>query len=195
MEVDKIGPSESTCRASGTPAQQQLRIPLELSKALYGGVRGWVSHEAMRCIEEQRMLLVKKDLLVSQTCTGTFTRIYGLPCVHVLRTHIYESQAYRPTYEPLRMDQFHTHWMLQREGKPVQLHLLEPRQRIDPIRVQSTLPRSSTQREPSLFEVVEASQQASQQASQHAPSTCSACHTVGHRMGSKACPMKYLDIV
>ena len=34
-------------------AKQQLQIPLELSNVLYGTVRGWVSHEALRKVEEQ----------------------------------------------------------------------------------------------------------------------------------------------
>jgi hypothetical protein len=174
-------------------AKQQLRIPLELSKALYGAVQGWVSHEAMRRVEEQRKLLAKDGPPVSLTCTGTFTRVYGLPCVHVLSTR-----------EPLRLEQFHMHWRLQREGNPV--HLLEPRQRIEPIRAQSVLPKSSTHRELSQFELVEAQMQSQRALSQapssapgrvlgRAPSQCTACHAIGHTRTSRACPRRYSDIL
>ena len=120
-------------------AKQQTRIPLELSGALYGVVRGWISYEALRKVEEQRKLLSKRDFSSTSTCTGTFSRVYGLPSVHVLET-LQE--------EALLLDHFHSHWHLMRSGAP-QL-LLEPRQRIEPARAQSSLPQSSTRREPSL---------------------------------------------
>jgi hypothetical protein len=162
-------------------AKQQIRSPLELDKALYRAVQGWVSHEALRKVEEQRQLRWK-DPPASSTCTGTFTRVYGLPCVHVLRDD-----------QPLRLDEFHSHWRLIRDGAP--FHLQEP-QRIEPRTTQRALPAatqrappaSSTRREPSQFEVVEA--QAARQ-----PPTCSDCHAVGHRRGARACPQRYFNIV
>ena len=160
-------------------ASQQIRTPLELSGTLYGAVRGWVSHEAIRKVEEQRKLLVKTDPPPSPTCTGTFTQVYGLLCLHALKDR---------RGEPLLLEHFHSHWHLKREGSP-QL-LLEPRQLIEP-RVQSSLPRSSTQREPSAFEVVEAAQAQPQRA----PKTCSKCHAVGHIRTSKACPLRYSDVL
>ena len=60
--------------------QQQIRTPIELSGSLYSAVRGWVSHEALRKVEEQRK---RKDPLPS--CTGSFTKSQGLPCAHILR--------------------------------------------------------------------------------------------------------------
>lgn len=56
--------------------------------------------------------------------------------------------------EPLLFEDFHLHWCLIRDRAP--LHLLEPR-RIEP-KVKSSLPASSTKREPSEFEVVEVAQ-------------------------------------
>ncbi|XP_044717341.1 MULE transposase domain-containing protein [Hirsutella rhossiliensis] len=38
-------------------ARQQIRVPIELSGPLYASVRGWVSHEALRKVEEQRKML------------------------------------------------------------------------------------------------------------------------------------------
>jgi hypothetical protein len=71
--------------------------------------------------------------------------------------------------------------------------LLEPRQRIEPFRTQSSLPRSSTKREPSQFEVVEAKVQAVQP--RRAPSKCTKCHAVGHTRTSRACPLRYSDVL
>ena len=99
-------------------AKQQLRIPIELSGTLYGLVRGWVSHEALRKVEDQRKLLNKKDPPPSTHCTGSFIRSQGLPYIHTLRTMIQQSQA-------LKLEHFHSHWHLIRSDTP-QL-LLEPR--------------------------------------------------------------------
>ena len=159
-------------------AKQQTRTPLELSGALYGVVRGWVSHEAMRKVEEQRRLLGKTDPPPSPTCTGTFSRVYGLPCLHAL-------DALQG--EALLLSHFHPHWHLKREGAP-QL-LLEPRQLIEPRG--GAVPKSSTKREPSQFEVVEAAQAEPRRA----PSTCSKCHAVGHIRTSRACPLRYSDVL
>ena len=106
-------------------AKQQLRIPLELSSTLYGVVRGWVSHEALRKVEEQRKLLIKKDQSSFLTCTGVFSRVYGLPCLHILDI----------LQGALLLDHFHSNWHLKHDGAP-QL-LLEPRQRIEPIQAKA----------------------------------------------------------
>ncbi|KAL2888806.1 putative Mutator-like element transposase [Ceratocystis lukuohia] len=82
--------------------RQHLRTPIELDKAIYRAVQGCVSYEALRKVEEQRQLQWK-DPPPSPTCTGTFTRVYGLPCVHVLA----ERQG-----EPLLLQDFHSHWHL-----------------------------------------------------------------------------------
>ncbi|KAL2137775.1 hypothetical protein VTI28DRAFT_8314 [Corynascus sepedonium] len=158
-------------------AKQQIRIPLELDKALYRGVQGWVSYEELRKVEEQRQLLWK-DPPPSPTCTGTFTRVYGLPCVHVLTGR----------QEPLLLEDFHSHWRLIRDGDPLQL--LEPR-RIESKATTSGLPVSSTKREPSKFEVVEATQATRAKR----PSQCTACGEIGHRRTSWVCPKRYSDVV
>ena len=155
--------------------KQQIRTPLTLDKAIYRAVQGWVSHEALRKVEEQRQLQWKEPP-PSPICTGTFIRVYGLPCVHVLIAR---------QNEPLFFEDFHSHWRLIRDGAP--LHLLEPR-RIEPKATKSSLPASSTKREPSEFEVVEAMQA-------KRPSQCTACGEIGHRRTSRACPQRYSDIV
>ena len=160
--------------------KQQIRTPLELSGALYGAIRGWVLHEAMRMVEEQRKLLAKTKPPPSPTCTGTYTRVYGLPCLHAL-------DALQG--EALLLNNFHSHWHLKREDNR-QL-LIEPRQRIEPIRARSLLPRSSTRRESSQFEVVEA--QAARP--RRAQSKCTKCGAIGHTRASRTCPLKYSDIL
>lgn len=111
--------------------------------------------------------------------TGIFSRVYGLPCLHILNA----------LQGALLLNHFHSHWHLKRDGAP-QL-LLEPRQRIEPIRALSSLPSSSTKREPSQFEVVEAQVTRPRRA----PSRCTKCNAVGHTRTSKACPLRYLDIL
>ena len=155
------------------------RTLLELDKALYRTVQGWVSHEALRKVEEQRQRRFREtDPPPSLICTGIFTRVHGLPCLHVLDIR---------QGEPFFLEDFHSHWRLIRNGAPI--HLPEP-QRLEPRRpeTQRRLPESSTQRELSQFEVVEAAQ------AQKAPPTCSKCHAIGHRMNAKACPLRYSDI-
>ncbi len=110
------------------------------------------------------------------TCTGSFSRSMGLPCTHILKSLQEQQQV-------LQLQHFHSHWYLIREGNP-QL-LLEPRRRIDPI--SSRIPLSSTRREPSGFEVVEAVTRAVPR--------CSNCHVLGHTMRSKICPLRYSELL
>lgn len=89
----------------------------------------------------------------------------------------------------LRLQHFHTHWYLQREGSP-QL-LIEPCPQFDQVSVTSALPKTSTQREPLAFENVE---KASQVRTRARP-TCSRRHTQSHTMSSNACPLRYAHLV
>jgi hypothetical protein len=68
---------------------------------------------------------------------------------------------------------------------------LEPRHRSDRIAANSTTSKSqsSTQREPSAFEAVQAAAQPK------ARPTCSRCHKLGHKITSKACPQRYKGIL
>ena len=159
-------------------AKQQIRIPLELSGSLYGAVRGWISYEALRKVEEQRKILSKRDESQSLACTGTFSQVYGLPCFHVLDG----------LQGALLLDHFHSHWHLIREGTPELL--LEPRQCIEPVqRRNPAAPRSSTKRAPSEFEAVEA--QATP--AHRRPNKCTNCGATGHKRTAKACPLRYSD--
>jgi hypothetical protein len=162
-------------------SKQQLRVPLELSGTLYGVVRGWISHEALRKVEEQRKLLASKNPPPSIRCSGRFSRVYGLPCLHTLKD--LEDEA-------LLLSHSHSHWYLRRNGSP-QL-LLEPRQRIEP-RKSRIRAKSSTKQEPSQFEVVEAQTQVTR--THRAPSKCTKCGVIGHRMTSKACPLRFSDVI
>ena len=156
-------------------AKQHLRMPIELSGSIYGIVRGWVSHQALRKVEEQRKCLSYHDI---PDCTGVFSRTHGLPCAHRLK----ELQNHD---QPLELQHFHTQWHLCRRGSPQLLR--EPRRRFDEVAVRSSKPHSSTRREPSGFEMVEVQQRP------RALPTCSRCHTLGHTMTSKACPMRYAE--
>ncbi|KFG84026.1 hypothetical protein MANI_116202 [Metarhizium anisopliae] len=162
-------------------ARQQVRVPVELSGPLYSVVRGWVSHEALRKVEEQRRLIEKNDPPPSPTCTGMFTKSHGLPCVH-------ELMALQQNNGVLLLEHFHSHWHLQRDGEP-QI-LLEPRQRLES-RAEtfqaSRTPQQSTRREPSAFELVEKPRKA--------PSKCSKCGVIGHSRVSRACPLRFEELL
>jgi hypothetical protein len=160
-------------------ARQQMRTPIELSGQLYSIVRGWVSHEALRKVEEQRKL-IEKNPLPSPICSRAFRKSQGLPCVHELIA-LHERQGV------LLLEHFHPHWHLQRDGEP-QI-LLEPRQGLDS-RLEgvssSRKPKQSTRREPSAFEEVEKAKKAA--------SKCSRCGGVGHTRVSRGCPSRFEEL-
>lgn len=76
--------------------RQQIRIPTELSGPLYDSVRGWVSHEALGKVEEQRKLLSRRDPPPSLICAGSFTRSQGLPCLHTQKSLQEHGQVLTP---------------------------------------------------------------------------------------------------
>jgi hypothetical protein len=153
-----------------TQVRQHTRKPTEhLDSSLFSVLRGGVFHEAMKKVEEQRRLLENIDPPVSSVCTGTFTRPFGLPCVHKIK-------SLQDQHKGLHIDNFHKQWHLIRNGA-------QPRPILEPVRVESgiqnrpTLAQSSTQREPSAFERFET----------RAP-TCSISLN-GRSRRSKACPL------
>ena len=155
---------------------QQLRTPLDVSGVLFDAVRGWVSHEALRKVQEQRHLLHR---LHGAPCSHRFTASHGLPCSHTLK--MLEEEK-----ETLSLEHFHPHWYLKRDAvqpRPI----LEPRRVTDVLTQNPTRPITSTRREPSEFERVDSQQKA--------PSKCSKCHTVGHTMTSRACPLRFADLL
>jgi hypothetical protein len=83
-------------------AKQRQRTPIELSGVLYGAVQGWVSHEALRKVEQQRRLLIDSASFPLSVCTASFTRSQGLPCVHKLESLLIQGQA-------LQLEDFHPH--------------------------------------------------------------------------------------
>lgn len=159
-------------------AKQQSRTLLELSQPLYHAVHGWVSYDALYKVDAQRKRLLKGDL---PACTGAFTRSQGLPCAHML-LHIQEQGS-----QALQLQHFHTQWHLRRTDTH-QL-LLEPHRRFDRVTMSSRIPQSSTQREPSGYEAVEAVTRP------RAQPQCSRCHIRGHTRSSKACPQRYEDLL
>lgn len=138
---------------------QQLRAPLDVSGVLFEAVRGWVSHHALRKVQEQRQLLQRPE---SAPCSLMSTSSQGLPCSHLSKRLEEESKG-------LLLEHFHPHWHLKRDAA-------QPRPVMEPRRVQSHIirrpgqPKTSTRREPSAFELVETQKRA--------PSKCSRCHAV-----------------
>ncbi|RKK65642.1 hypothetical protein BFJ69_g16107 [Fusarium oxysporum] len=159
--------------------KQKIRTPIELSSTLYGAVRGWVSHEALRKVEQQRKLLLHEDSGPMSACTGSFSRSQGLPCAHKLKGLLVRDQA-------LQLEDFHPHWHLTRKDN--RRPLLEPRQRVDPVAASSSLPLSSVRRELSGFEVIENARPIRN------PPLCSKCHILGHTRNPNECPLRYSEL-
>lgn len=157
-------------------ASQQLRSPLDVSGVLYEAVRGWVSHYALRKVQEQRQLLQRQE---RPLCSQAFTSSQGLPCSHVLEKLEEEGKN-------LLLEHFHPHWHLKR-GVTQPRPALEPRQVKSHISRRPNQPKTSTRREPSAFELIETRRKA--------PSKCSRCHAIGHTMTSKSCPLRFKDSV
>ncbi|RFU74564.1 mutator-like element transposase [Trichoderma arundinaceum] len=157
-------------------ARQQTRKPTtHANSGLFNALHGWIPHEAIKKVEEQRKLLEKTDPPVSLVCSGTFTKAFGLPCVHKIKSLLDRKQGFR-------IDDFHKQWHLRRN---LRQHLI-----LEPIGVESSIRKSpntalsSTQREPSALE----------QLQRQAP-TCSRCHAVGHSRSSKTCPLMRQEIL
>jgi hypothetical protein len=158
-------------------ASQQVSMPLDVSGVLFEAIRGWVSHKALRKVLEQWQLLSKP---LKASCTTTFTSSYGLPCVHTLKRLNEEGRA-------LLLEHFHPHWHLKRDVSQPQ-PILEPKAVPSKLNQRRNQPITSTRREPSAFEGVEATMRPKAQPK------CSRCHTLGHIMTSKACPMRYEEL-
>lgn len=155
-------------------ASQQMRIPLDVSGALLA-VRGWVSRQALRKVQDQQQLLQKPH---KATCSQTFTASHGLPCSHTLRQLEDQRQS-------LLLKHFHPHWHLKRDvAQPPPI--LEPQRATNQAKQKLTQPTTSTRREPCGFEKVEGVRKA--------PSICSKCHTLGHIMTSKTCPLRFKEL-
>lgn len=158
-------------------ASQQVSMPLDVSGVLFEAIRGWVSHKAMRKVLEQWQLLLKP---LKASCTRTFTSSFGLPCVHTLKRLEEEGRA-------LLLEHFHPHWHLKRDVSQPQ-PMLEPRAVPSQFNQRRNRSITSTRREPSAFEVIPATMRPKAQPK------CSRCHTLGHIMTSKACPMRYEEL-
>lgn len=179
----KLAISNQLRELDANQAKQCIRTPINLMHWLYTPVHGWISYEALRKVEEQYQLL-QKTPPISPFCTGGFKKVYGLPCVHDIEELLLEGQS-------LKLEHFHQHWHLKRKNTPISLHLLEPRRRFDPVSARSSIPASSTQRELSGFEIVEASIRPKVKAQP----TCSRCGRKGHNIRSKLCPERFVSLL
>ena len=157
-------------------ASQQLRTPLDVSGEMFEAVHGWVSHQALRKVQEQRQLL---SAPLKSPCSQSFTSSYGLPCSHTLK-------KLEDARQCLLLEHFHPHWNLRR-GVHRPQPILEPR-RVPKQGTQTTSqPRTSTRREPCGFETV--------QSGKKDPRTCSRCHEIGHIRSSRACPLRFQELL
>ncbi|KAF5263604.1 hypothetical protein FOXYS1_5645 [Fusarium oxysporum] len=164
--IIKLVLSNQLKRLEEVQSQQQASTPIDISGPLYSNIRGWLSHEALRQLDNQRQRLLREY----PACTGVTARTLGLPCAHMLQPLIQLD-------EPLLLEQIHPHWLLHRPGTP--RIIIEPHKLFNRLAASSKLPPTSTQREPCAFEAIE------KETSQKAPPKCSKCGTVGHTSRSK----------
>ena len=97
--------------------------------------------------------------------TGVFRQIHGVPCAHDIERLISQNHS-------LRLDHFDPQWHLQHASQPTYIKepaVLQPRSSIIQ---RADIPASSTQRDPSLFKIVE-------QQPRRRP-TYSRCHQTGY---------------
>ena len=170
--IIKLVLSNQLKRLEEVQSQQQASTPIDISGPLYSNIRGWLSHEALRQLDNQRQRLLREY----PACTGVTARTLGLPCAHMLQPLIQLD-------EPLLLEQIHPHWLLHRPGTP--RIIIEPHKLFNRLAASSKLPPTSTQREPCAFEAIE------KETSQKAPPKCSKCGTVGHTSRSKVCALRY----
>ena len=123
------------------------------------------------------MELLSKPTLTP--CSGLFTSSHGLPCAHELKRLL-------GIQEVLLLNHFHPHWHLKRSQQP-QEPILQPLRSVQEIERVSTIPASSTRREPSGFELVEAAIIAA--------AKCSKCNQVGHNRRSLICPLRHSELI
>ncbi|SRR6266699_464362 len=140
--------------------------------------KDWKGHRSAKSSRLPDSTPKAKHIGLYDYAPGPFPQSYG---VRKLGALLGQDRA-------LKLKGFHSQWHLTRSATP-QL-LLEPRQRIEPIRVNSTIPQSSiTRREPSGFEAPEAA------AKPRAPFRSRRCHALGHSMRSKVCPLRHAKLL
>ncbi|KAJ0127947.1 hypothetical protein HZ326_28959 [Fusarium oxysporum f. sp. albedinis] len=130
--IIKLVLSNQLKRLEEVQSQQQASTPIDISGPLYSNIRGWLSHEALRQLDNQRQRLLREY----PACTGVTARTLGLPCAHMLQPLIQLD-------EPLLLEQIHPHWLLHRPGTP--RIIIEPHKLFNRLAASSKLPPTSTQ--------------------------------------------------
>jgi hypothetical protein len=147
---------------SSLVAKVKVTKPIQYLSFLFTNVLTKISRHAIGKVAAIRdaYLPPGRDKKEIKECTGATTRTLGIPCIHVIKSHVDEQR-------PLSIDQFHRHWHLHAPETlpPVdpRLLLLEPRVNrtrgrpagaINRPTAQELSQARSTQRDPSSFEYV-----------------------------------------
>ncbi|KAF5710300.1 mutator-like element transposase [Fusarium mundagurra] len=85
----KLVVTNQVAELESNQARQQASFPLKLSGSLYGNIRGWISHEALRLVDNQRARLLHQ----LPACTGTFNRTLVNRYKCIISTRIGEFSA------------------------------------------------------------------------------------------------------
>ena len=140
-------------------------MPLHLDRELFRGVFGVVTWHACRKVQSHYDTTIKPYM----ECTGTFTRVTGLPCAHV-----YDEKRHSGGFTPL---DFHKHWLWNWRDPRVPYR--------DPVTLRAPGPNIPTAR--NTGRILSAFEQVEQQQQRRAPPKCTACQGVGHTRTSRNC--------
>jgi hypothetical protein len=88
-------------------ADARITKPIQYLSFLFANVLTKISRHAIGKVATIRdaYLPPGRDKKEIKECTGATTRTLGIPCIHVIKSHIDEQR-------PLSIDQFHRHWHL-----------------------------------------------------------------------------------
>jgi hypothetical protein len=129
-------------------SSERIRRPHELNNPFYDSVARKISKHALMLAQDQRKLALvaikawnalplaarpsRASILPESECTGTFRRVYGIPCKH-------EIAGRESLGQGLRMDDFHTQWWLQGRLPLPAVPAAIPEHGIDPLLAQYAL--------------------------------------------------------
>lgn len=94
-------------------ASETIRVPHNLrSKTIFSQLCGHISVYALNLMLEQYKKVVQSsEAHPLRQCTGTFRTTMGLPCSHIIKTHIMQGTS-------LGLEAIHEHWHLKKISPP-----------------------------------------------------------------------------
>lgn len=171
-------------------AQEAQRTPIRLSGPFFFGVINKITHHGLLNLHKQLSIVQNEARRVeageiSNICTGSFVKSYGMPCWHMIKERLSQSQ-------PITSNDFHPHWHINRppigfQSTTIQPPILDPLTRQQ--RRNNEAARRAHQRAFNRQRVAQTGRILSQFESQsQVLRHCSACVEAGHdKMRCRGC--------